>query len=429
MFKKFVRKRLEKYTRKYFRKYEPTLVVIVGSVGKTTTKAAIAAVLCACDKKVRVSNKNYNADMSVPLALLGVEYPEDSIRSIKAWFKVFKAMKAKIKEDDVPDVIVQELGTDHPGEIPHFGEYLHADVAVVTAISPEHMEFFKTIDNVAKEELSVADFADTTIVNEEDVPAEYLENRFVLYGYDKYSDFRFTTTKRTPLVNFEGELSSKDFGRLDVEIPAPSEPLLKAMLAAVAVATKLGIHIKTLEPALSELPSVPGRMQRLDGKNETILIDDTYNASPLAVKAALDMLYEIEAPQRIAVLGSMNELGDTSSEAHEEVGKYCNPDKLDLVVTIGEEARLYLAPEAKKNGCRIKTFKYPKHAGEYVEEKAKNGAAILFKGSQNGVYAEEALKVMLKNPEDSKKLVRQSKLWMKKKHDCFRKEREDKKKD
>ena len=93
MFKKFVRKRLEKYTRKYFRKYEPTLVVVVGSVGKTTTKAAIATVLRACDKTVRVSNKNYNAEMSVPLALLGVEYPEDSVRSIKAWFKVFKEMK------------------------------------------------------------------------------------------------------------------------------------------------------------------------------------------------------------------------------------------------------------------------------------------------------------------------------------------------
>lgn len=429
MFKKFVRKRLEKYTRKYFRKYEPTLVVVVGSVGKTTTKAAIATVLRACDKTVRVSNKNYNAEMSVPLALLGVEYPEDSVRSIKAWFKVFKEMKKRIKEDDVPDVIVQELGTDHPGEIPHFGEYLHADVAVVTAISPEHMEYFKTLDNVAREELSVADFADTTIVNEEDIPADYLENRFVMYGYDKYSDFRFIETKRTPLAGYEGELSSKDFGRLMVKIPALSEPALKAMLAATAVATKLGIHIKTLEPALSEIPSVPGRMQCLDGKNETILIDDTYNASPLAVKAALDMLYEIDSPQRIAVLGSMNELGDTSADAHKEVGEYCDPEKLDLVITIGEEARIHLAPAAKKNGCNIKTFRHPKHAGEYVEEKAKKGAVILFKGSQNGVYAEEALKVMLKNPEDSKKLVRQDKFWMKKKHECFKKDKAEKKKE
>ena len=426
MFKKVVRKRLEKYARKYLKKHNPTLVVVVGSVGKTTTKSAIATVLRDCGMNVRMSDKNYNADMSVPLALMGIDYPEDSVHSLKSWLEVFKEMRKRIKNDKTPDVIIQELGTDHPGEIPHFGEYIHATLAVVTAISPEHMEYFKTMDNVAKEELYVAEFADMTIVNAEDIPAEYLENRYVMYGYNKYVDYRFTSEKHTPLAGYEGVLSSKDLGKIKVKIPAIGEPQLKSALAAAVIATKLEIDTDKVVSALEKLQTVSGRMQGLEGKNDTILIDDTYNSSPLAAKAALDTLYEIKAPQHIAVLGSMNELGDTSEESHEELGKYCDPKKLDLVVTIGEDARLYLAPAAKKNGCRVKTFRHPKHAGEFVEENAEKGAAILFKGSQNGVYAEEALKVMLRDEKDIKKLVRQSKLWMNKKRDCFRKEKTSK---
>jgi hypothetical protein len=90
-------------------------------------------------------------------------------------------------------------------------------------------------------------------------------------------------------------------------------------------------------------------------------------------------------------------------------------------VTVGEEAKKYLAPATKEQGCKVKSFLNPKLAGEYVEEKAIKSAVILYKGSQNGVFAEEALKCMLKDSSDAKKLVRQSKLWMNKKQELLKK--------
>jgi UDP-N-acetylmuramoyl-tripeptide--D-alanyl-D-alanine ligase len=160
-------------------------------------------------------------------------------------------------------------------------------------------------------------------------------------------------------------------------------------------------------------------MQILPGVKGSTIIDDSYNASPAAVEAALDVLYAAKAPQRIAILGNMNELGDYSQEAHEEVGRYCQPDKLDLVVTIGADAEKYLVPAAREAGCRVEAFSSPYDAGRKVLSEMKTGAVVLAEGSQNRVFAEESLKILLDNPEDAKKLVRQSDYWMKIKRGQF----------
>jgi len=160
-------------------------------------------------------------------------------------------------------------------------------------------------------------------------------------------------------------------------------------------------------------------MQLLRGQQQSTIIDDTYNASPLAVTAALQTLMSIEAPQRIAILGSMNELGKTSAQAHEMIGLLCDPNKIEWVVTIGDEAERHLGPGATKNGCQVKSFKSPYEAGGFVHKVLKDGAVILAKGSQNGVFAEEAVKVLLHSTEDEEKLVRQSEHWLKKKDAMF----------
>jgi UDP-N-acetylmuramoyl-tripeptide--D-alanyl-D-alanine ligase len=152
-------------------------------------------------------------------------------------------------------------------------------------------------------------------------------------------------------------------------------------------------------------------MQILPGIKNSTLIDDTYNSSPVAVRAALDVLYAGDAPQRIAILGGMNEMGDYSPQAHKEVGAYCDPKKLDWVVTIGPDAKQYLAPAAKEQGCQVKSFLSPYDAGHFVAGLLKESAVVLAKGSQNRVFAEESLKELLANPEDASKLVRQSRHW------------------
>jgi len=423
MFKSIVRSRLEKYVKKYFKRHGAKLIVVAGSVGKTTTKHAIASVLRSAGYKVRMAEGNYNSDMSVPVVLLGVDYPEDGVHSIKAWLSVFKKMKAKIKQDKAPDYIVQEIGTDHPGEIAHFGKYLRPDIAVVTAITPEHMENFADMDAVANEELTVADYCDAVIINMDDTAASYIQDSFLTYGLNPKVDHSFRVIKKLSLEAYSCEYKARGKAPIEVEVPAKSEPQLKAALAAAAVMSHIGVSEQKIAVSFKKLHAVPGRMQILSGKNNTTLIDDTYNSSPAAAEAALRTIYDIDAPQRIAVLGSMNELGKTSEREHRNLGKLCDAEKLYCVVTIGQEAKKYLAPAAKEQGCKVVSFLNPKLAGKYVAEKASKGAVILYKGSQNGVYAEEALKQMLANKEDRELLVRQSSQWMTKKRELLRKEK------
>ena len=115
----------------------------------------------------------------------------------------------------------------------------------------------------------------------------------------------------------------------------------------------------------------------------------------------------------------MNELGKYSQEAHTKAGELCDPSQLDLVVTIGLDANKFLAAAAQAKGCKVEKFDSPYTAGEFVKGQIKTGAIILAKGSQNSVFAEEAVKILLANPGDASKLVRQSGAWLKKKQKAF----------
>jgi UDP-N-acetylmuramoyl-tripeptide--D-alanyl-D-alanine ligase len=190
-------------------------------------------------------------------------------------------------------------------------------------------------------------------------------------------------------------------------------------VAAGAVGIRLGLSAGEVALGMARIRPVAGRMQLLKGLEGSLLIDDTYNSSPQAAIAALNTLYTFPSEQRIAILGSMNELGDYSKQAHEEVGLTCDPAKLDCVVTIGAEAEQYLAPAAASRGCQVKSFASPYEAGAFVHKILHPGAVVLAKGSQNRIFAEEALKVLLADGEDVHKLVRQSQRWLDKKAKQF----------
>ncbi|MCB9821904.1 hypothetical protein H6801_00815 [Candidatus Nomurabacteria bacterium] len=160
-------------------------------------------------------------------------------------------------------------------------------------------------------------------------------------------------------------------------------------------------------------------MQPLSGLKGSLLIDDTYNASPKAVETALKTLYEIPAKNKIAILGQMNELGKHSKALHQEIGRSCDPKQLKLVVTIGKDANKYLASEAERRGCKVVRCPSPYHASDVVRPLLRKDTVVLAKGSQNGVFAEEAIKELLYNPEDVNKLVRQSNSWLKIKESQF----------
>ncbi len=425
LFKASVQKKMERYVAAYFKVHpEVKLVVVAGSVGKTSTKLAIATVLSE-RLRVRMHEGNHNAHLSAPLAVLGIDYP-GNIKSLGAWLSVFRAAKARIAQPTDVDVIVQELGTDKIGEISHFGTYLKPDIGVVTAVSPEHMEFFGTIDVVAQEELAAANFSTHAFINRDDIDgtyAKYLTNAHVnTYGTSGSAEYRFIDEDFALETGHRGKLVIPQWQEpVAVRIKVLGEHSLRPAIAATAVAVKLGLNATEIVTGIAKIRAAPGRMNVLRGTENTIIIDDTYNASPLAGAGALRSLYSLSVPQRIAVLGSMNELGDSSAAEHQALGMICDPNQLAWVVTVGDEAEKYLAPSARAQGCQVKICKNALEAGGFVRGVLEPGAAVLFKGSQGGIFLEEAVKVVLHSTDDERQLVRQSSAWLKQKSDFFSK--------
>lgn len=422
MFKKFIQKKLEQYVVKYFRKHpEVKLVIVAGSVGKTSTKQAIATLLSQ-RYRVALQEGNHNTHMSAPLAILGIEYP-DNIHSIGAWLSVFAAARKRIKEPSGTDVIIAELGSDTPGDMAIFARYLRPDIAVVTAVTPEHMEFFGTIEEVAREELSAANMAQLAIINRDDIDgrfATFLTNpNLTTYGTTAAAEYRFEQQDFNLEDGYKGQVIAAGYAEsFTATMKLIGEHSIRPAMGGVAVAVKLGLTPQEIKAGLALLRPVPGRMNILRGIDGTLVIDDTYNSSPVAAHSALQTLYNLQAPQRIAILGNMNELGTTSAEEHRKLGELCDPTLLSWVITVGNDAEQYLAPAARARGCQVKSFKSAIEAGGFARSVTEPGAIILAKGSQGGVYLEEAVKVLCVMSEDDR-LVRQSPAWMKRKDAYF----------
>jgi len=406
------------------RKHDFLVIGMVGGAGKTSTKLAIAQTLSG-SLRVRYENpragyreSNYNEIASVPQVFFGHGMP--SLFSPLAWLRLFIDNAQQIRGDYPFDVVVVELGTNRPGQIAAFQKYLRLDYAVITAIVPEHMEYFSDMQAVADEEFSVAKYSDKLVYSADFVAPEYRQplQGAISYAIKEPADYRLTNVVHSA-AGYECDARHNGRALLHFNHEAMSETQLYSVLAAVAMGNELGLTPAQISDGIATITPVSGRLRRLNGINNSLIIDDTYNALPEAVKAGLKVLYRLKAPQKIAILGNMNELGTMSPQAHTEIGELCDPKQLDLVVTIGPDANKYLAPAAAAKGCTVKSFDTPYEAGEYVKSQVKRGAIIYAKGSQNKVFAEEAIKLLLADPADVSKLVRQSELWLGRKAKSF----------
>jgi UDP-N-acetylmuramoyl-tripeptide--D-alanyl-D-alanine ligase len=407
---------LEGQAKRLHRRRKFLIIAVAGSVGKTSTKLAIARSL---QTKARViyQEGNYNDRLTVPLVLFGQDEP--AIFNLLAWAKILLTNEVAIRRQYPYDVAVLEIGTDAPGQLAAFS-YLSPDLTVITAIAAEHMEYFHTLDAVAEEELVPLSYSKRTLLNVDDIPAQYLPGiEHTSYGEKPGANYRLVSHYAQDLDGQFLDIKLADGKEFGLPVKTLGKQGAKIVLATVAIADMLGWNEEEITAGVAAINAVPGRMQILPGKHDSVLIDDTYNASPVAVRAALDVLYDSEAKQRVAILGDMNELGDSSEAEHRAIGEYCDPEKLSLVVTIGSEAKKCIASAAQDKGCTVKSFLSPYDAGKFVAEKLHKDTVVLAKGSQNGVFAEEALKQLLADPSDAAKLVRQSDSWLRRKRQQF----------
>lgn len=384
--------------KRFIRKNNPRIIGVAGSIGKTSTTQAIATVLSQ-SFTIRSTIKSYNTDIGVPCTIFQKPLPDRLGDSI-AWIKIFFSNEIQLLKKQDVGVLVLELGTDRPGDLSIF-QWMSVDICVVTAVADEHMEYFGTLDSVAKEELSVATFSKKLLLNKRMIDGQYL-------AFVEGRDYEFYD---------RDDLAAHGLSLENLQVIASHS--CDAVAAAVKIGATFGMDEQALQTGARAITAQPGRMSKLDGIKGSTLIDDTYNSSPTAVVAALDYFYSVTAPQKIVLLGNMNELGSTSPESHKATGAYCDPRQLSLVVTLGPDANAHTAPAAKAKGCNVQTAETPYEAARIIETAMQPGAWVLLKGSQNRVFAEETVKKLLADVNDVAKIVRQSPFWKAKKKECF----------
>ena len=294
------------------------LIGVTGSNGKTTVKEMIAAILdaaCGADQYL-ATRGNFNNDIGVPLTLL----------------RLNSACKAA----------VIELGMNHPGEIAVLSAIAQPTVGLVNNAQREHQEFMESVEAVACENGAVfahlpadgiAVFpADDTYTN---LWREYAGQRKTLtFGFSDDADVSCTYKAN----DFGSELSVVS-GRqnFSISLAAAGVHNVRNALAALACTLAIGIEQDAIVRGLQAFAPVNGRLQRKIAANGALVIDDTYNANPDSVRAAIDVLAQAAAP-RILVLGDMGEVGNDGRQYHEEIGAYARTNGIEHVLTLGDLA-------------------------------------------------------------------------------------------
>lgn len=432
--KKTVKRTLISLYSPYVRRYlklnsKMSLIGVSGSVGKTSTKFAIAEVLRSGGKRVLVHEGAYNDPFASIFVLLGNNYP--NINNPVSLFKAFLDIRKASKVENNFDYAVLEIGTDMPGEMAQFGKFAQLDMCVITALTPEHMVNFKSFDDLAGEELEVTKYSKKIIANRDLIAKKYQsvimeharQTPSLWFGTQKSNDGVVSVgrlvdiglnTKREITVVIGGDVSKIKSSLLHLHSGF-------VVAAALMVAKEFNLSKVASLRALESMHPAPGRGVLLAGKRGSIIIDDSYNNVGANVSiASLDLLYEFNTPRRVAVLGGINELSaDIEREAHTEVALHLKEKKLLSVVLIGSLAKKYYKPILATSGIPFKYFSNPYKAGNYLQDKLVAGMVVLVKGSQNGIYSEEAIKPLLQDSRDGVKLVRQSKAWIAKKKKSF----------
>lgn len=402
------------------RRYRPRIVMVTGSVGKTSTKDAVAAVL-ATRFFVRKSEKSFNSEFGVPFTILGVRNPWGNPL---AWLSVVKsALALLLLPNHYPNMLVLEVGAGKPGDLAQLLKIVTPDMVVVTRLPeiPVHVEAYASPEAVREEEFSPAHAlaaAAPLIVSADDPyaldSAMRTPARVISYGVSDNAsvhvlDIGFYESEGS-VVGMRAKVHAAGMQKDFVVQGSVGTTQLLPAAAAVAAALAYEIPLSEALTALETYEPPPGRGRLLAGVHDSIIIDDSYNASPAAVEEALKTLKSFpHASRRIAVLGDMLELGRYSAMEHQRVGVLAD-DSADVVAAVGIRARAFVAPP--KN-AEVLLFDNARTAGIALAQYVRAGDVLLVKGSQS-VRTERIVKALLRDPSDVTKLVRQEKEWMRK---------------
>lgn len=405
------------------KKYKPQIIVVSGSVGKTSTKDATYTAFKG-HTFVRKSEKNYNGDIGVPITILGVP---NGWTNMVQWMKnLIDGLLLLLVTTPYPRWLILEVGADRPGDISKSLAWLKPDVVVTTRFPdvPVHVEFYDSPEAVIEEEmypLKLLKEGGVAVLNYDDprtkdavLPPGVTR---LTYGStpeaDIYSNnIRMLSEEGRPRgISFDIHYKEeKERGTvLGVLGDAPRESALAGVAASVAG----GASFKEAVAALEKHVTPAGRLRLIPSLKGGMVIDDTYNASPAATEAALEALHTAPGARKIAIVGDMLELGQFSLSEHERIGEVA-AGKADLLCTVGVRAK-GIAEGARKAGMnedQVHTFERGSDAAAFVLNMLQEKDVVLVKGSQS-MRMERVVKSLMAEPEKAKELLpRQDSEWL-----------------
>lgn len=411
------------FARKIIAKYRPLVIGITGSVGKTSTRHAIAAALSE-KFSLREPEKNFNNEIGIPLTIIGARGLDEGGGSL-GWIRIFAhALVVWLLPQNYPKLLVLEYGIDHPGEMDTLLKIVKPQLAVLTTIGVSHKQFFKSEDAIAFEKGKMAESlpaSGTFVYNAEDehVVEQTKRTKAHLMSFGKNSASNANVVLEYLQENLQLPPSTilnikTPTRQIKVTIPVVGTAHVSAVLAAVAVAEAMEIDTDSIVAGLTSYRAMPGRLNLIAGIKRTILIDDTYNAAPLSTMEALRLLSRFANNNKIAILGDMLELGDATDSAHAEVGALAASLNLQKLITVGELGKK-IAAAAQANGMsaeKITSFNNSNEALLPVLNMLESESVILIKGSQ-GARMEKITKELLAEPTAATQfLVRQYGKWL-----------------
>ena len=349
-------------------------VQITGSVGKTTTKEMIAAVLGA---KLRVlkTPENFNNDIGTPLTLLGLT-PEHQAAVI-------------------------ETGMNHFGEIRYLGEMVHPDIAVISNIGDAHIENLGSRQGILEAKCEIFEHlrpGGLAVLNGDDALLRGLELPFrtIRCGQTPGCDVRITEIADHGVEGITCTVvTARD--RYALSVPAPGEHMAYSASIAVAVAEELGLSREEIVRGVAAYEPAGSRMRVIRLRGERLILDDCYNANPQSVTAALEILAKTECDRKVAVLGDMGELGELTAQAHYNMGALAAMLGIDFVAAIGEKAAKIADGTAQSGGTALH-FATKEEAVHELTRQLEEHTAMLVKASHSMHF--EKLVERLRNTYD-----------------------------
>ena len=333
------------------------LIQITGSVGKTTTKEMISAVLGA-RLRVYKTPGNFNNDIGTPLTLLGLA-PEHQAAVI-------------------------ETGMNHFGEIRYLGEMVRPDIAVISNIGDAHVEFLGSREGILQAKCEILENLrpdGLLILNGDDALLDTVRTSFrtVRCGQSEHCQVRITELIDHGVEGITCTVTTaRDVYRLSIS--APGEHMAYSASMAVAVAEELGLSREEIVRGTAAYEPAGSRMRvvRLPGRR--LILDDCYNANPQSVTAALEVLAKTECGRKVAVLGDMGELGDLTDQAHYNMGALAAMLGVDFIMAIGEKAAR-IADGAAESGGSVLHFSTKEEAAAELWAQLEEDTAMLVKAS------------------------------------------------